>query len=167
MDKLIVLDRLLLAGFHTMKSRNDSQREMQQGEKAFDPQPDIDALLQARQDVLPYLERRMKTHMPTYVFPREIVDKKRSVNKGGTPSFLKKIWFPQTLKFLRGIRRQKVTDFLMPMIARDKLPVELMDTIAGFYYGAEFMARAATVAKQTATKYSSSGCNAEARALRW
>lgn len=166
-DKLVILDRLLLAGFHTMKSRNHSQREKQTDERAFDPQPDIDGLLQARQDVLPYLERRMKTHMPTYIFPREIMGKKRSVNKGGSPSFLEKIWFPQTLKFLRGIRRQKVTDFLLPMIAKDRLPVELMDTIAGFYCGAEFMTKAVTVAKHTAAKFSSSGCNAEARALRW
>ncbi|KAF2214068.1 hypothetical protein CERZMDRAFT_96093 [Cercospora zeae-maydis SCOH1-5] len=68
---------------------------------------------------------------------------------------LKKVSFPLTLNLLHQVQRKKIAEFLVPMIAGDTLPVELMAMVCSCCYGADFVARAPAIAQENAPKRSS------------
>ncbi|CAK1364971.1 unnamed protein product [Cercospora beticola] len=66
-----------------------------------------------------------------------------------------KVWFPLTLKFLHELQRKEIAEFLVPLVAEDVLPVELMDMICAFCYDGDYIAQAPSIAEKNAPKYSS------------
>lgn len=62
-------------------------------------------------------------------------------------AFVKRLWFPLTLRYLRGVRRKRIAEFLMPRIVGHVLAVELQDAISACYCDADFLAEAPNLAK--------------------
>ncbi|GIZ44707.1 hypothetical protein CKM354_000789800 [Cercospora kikuchii] len=128
--------------------------------ESYDPRPDIDVFVESKTDLLPTVEKIVyrKRSKNVKALPAATVRRETAKDAGTkrvAKAVFKKVWFQQTLKFLHELERKKIAEFLVPLVAEDALPVELMDMICAFCYDGDYIAQAPSIAAQNAPKASS------------
>lgn len=138
------------------KASNDHTNE---AAKPYDLRYDMDKFVKPMKFLLPNLEKHASRKGSKGSEPSQHSTGGRKLASGETKRraqlLLKKVWFPQTLKFLHELERKKIAEFLVPLVAEDVLPVELMDMICASCYDGDYIAQAPSIAAKNAPKASS------------